>query len=197
METLNKPQDSVFIEIAKSIGALVTDKNEAYGDSFSKSGQILRVLYPNGVAPNQYGDLLTVTRIIDKLFRVATRKDAFNESPWRDVCGYALLSVWRDNKMSAKSGCDCGCSEVIPLAHVEPDMPWPRKYGVVENEPIKPKVREHWQASEGINPNGTKDFAKVVLEPVGPILTKDVDWNTETDVLTEKGMEKLGNYKCV
>lgn len=103
MEILNKPQDSVFIEIAKSIGALVADKNAAYGDSFSKSDQILKVLYPTGVKPEQYGDLLTVTRIVDKLFRVATRKDAFGESPWKDVCGYALLSIRRDLKNKKES----------------------------------------------------------------------------------------------
>jgi len=98
METLNTSQESVFVEIAKSIGALVADKNEAYGDSFSKSDQIIKVLYPNGVAPEQYGDLLTVTRIIDKLFRVATRKDAFGESPFQDIAGYSILSIWRDLK---------------------------------------------------------------------------------------------------
>jgi hypothetical protein len=87
---------TTFEQIALDIGKLVSEKNEAYGDSFSQSCKILEVLYPHGVKPEQYRDLLTITRVIDKLFRIATRKDYLNESPWRDIAGYAILSVWRD-----------------------------------------------------------------------------------------------------
>jgi hypothetical protein len=82
-----------YIGIAKDIGSLVKEKQEAYGDSFSKSEKIINILYPNGVKPENYRDLLTITRIIDKLFRIATRKNAFGESPYRDIAGYALLGI--------------------------------------------------------------------------------------------------------
>ena len=82
-----------FQQVATSIGNLVTNKNQAYGNSFEKSEQILKVLYPEGIEPNQYQDLLTMTRIIDKLFRIATDKDALGEDPWKDICGYALLAT--------------------------------------------------------------------------------------------------------
>jgi hypothetical protein len=94
----NNKDQSVFVEIGKKIGELVTSKNAAYGDSFSKSQEILKVLYPDGVKPDQYRDFLTITRIIDKLFRVATQKDAFAESPFQDIAGYSILGVWRDLK---------------------------------------------------------------------------------------------------
>jgi len=77
--------------VGKKIGKLVDEKNEAYGDSFNQSGKILEALYPEGVTPNQYRDMLAVVRVIDKLFRIANKKDAFGESPWRDIAGYALL----------------------------------------------------------------------------------------------------------
>ena len=82
-----------FQQVATSIGNLVTNKNQAYGNSFEKSEQILKVLYPEGIEPNQYQDLLTMTRVIDKLFRIATDKDALGEDPWKDICGYALLAT--------------------------------------------------------------------------------------------------------
>lgn len=82
-----------YEEIAAEIGKLVQEKNEAYGDSFSRSGEILAVLYPNGIQPHQYRDALAITRVLDKLFRLANRKDAFNENPWQDIVGYALLGV--------------------------------------------------------------------------------------------------------
>lgn len=87
-----------FEQIGLDIGKLVAEKNAAYGDSFSQASNILEVLYPNGVKIEQYRDLLTITRVIDKLFRIATRKDYLGESPWRDIAGYAILSVWRDEE---------------------------------------------------------------------------------------------------
>jgi hypothetical protein len=92
-----------YVGIAKDIGLLVKEKQEAYGDSFSKSEEIIKVLYPNGVKPENYRDLLTITRIIDKLFRIATRKDAFGESPYRDIAGYALLGTASDLEEKKKS----------------------------------------------------------------------------------------------
>ena len=87
---------SVYVKIGNEIGSLVKEKQEAYGDSFSKSCDVLKILYPNGITPDKYRDLLTITRVIDKLFRIATKKDALGENAWQDIAGYAILSVWRD-----------------------------------------------------------------------------------------------------
>jgi len=80
-----------YAVIGRSIGEVVQKKNNAYGDSFKKSGDILKILYPDGIPHREYKTLLTVTRIIDKLFRIATDSTAFDEDPWRDICGYAIL----------------------------------------------------------------------------------------------------------
>lgn len=91
-----------YEKIGTEIGKLVQEKNEAYGDSFGQACKILDVLYPEGIAPSQYRDALAITRVIDKLFRLANKKDAFGESPWRDICGYAILGVANDeNEISA------------------------------------------------------------------------------------------------
>lgn len=84
-----------FERLGHEIGCLVDEKQAAYGDSFGRSGAIIQTLYPNGVLPEQYDDLLAVVRIVDKLFRVATKKDAFGESPGRDIAGYGLLMAAR------------------------------------------------------------------------------------------------------
>ena len=82
-----------YEEIGASIGRLIQEKQEAYGDSFNRANEILRVLYPDGVSPDKYRDFLAVTRVIDKLFRIATDRDAYGESPWKDIAGYSLLSI--------------------------------------------------------------------------------------------------------
>jgi hypothetical protein len=85
-----------YEKIGKEIGKLVQEKNQAYGDSFGRACEILEVLYPKGIQPEQYRDALAITRLIDKLFRLANKKDAFGESPWKDICGYAMLGIAND-----------------------------------------------------------------------------------------------------
>ena len=67
------------------------EKQAVYGESFHKAGAFLRLLYPDGVKPEQYDDLLCLVRIFDKQMRIATAKDALGESPYSDIAGYGLL----------------------------------------------------------------------------------------------------------
>jgi len=87
---------SRFERIGREVGKLVAEKNAAYGDSFAKCGDFLRLLYPDGIKPEQYRDALCIVRIFDKLMRIATAKDAFEESPYRDITGYGILGVAMD-----------------------------------------------------------------------------------------------------
>ncbi|WP_056685650.1 hypothetical protein [Cytobacillus solani] len=87
----NVPRSTKYEEIAIKIGQLVDEKNQSYGDAFNKSDEFLKLLYPNGVKPDQYSDMLAIVRIFDKLMRIATNKGAFEENPWRDIAGYGVL----------------------------------------------------------------------------------------------------------
>ena len=87
-----------FEKIASEIGALVEEKNAAYGDSFMKCGDFLRLLFPTGIQTWQYEDALALVRIFDKQMRIATRKDAFGESPYRDIAGYGILGAAKDEQ---------------------------------------------------------------------------------------------------
>jgi hypothetical protein len=80
-------------EIAEQVGTITAEKNEAYGSSFEKSGQILEILFPDGVKPEQYKDMLLIARMLDKLFRIANDKGAFNEDPFKDLAGYSVLGA--------------------------------------------------------------------------------------------------------
>jgi len=85
-------------DMAHKIATLVANKNAAYGDSFSKADQFLQLLYPDGIRPDQYKDVLTIVRIFDKLMRIATSKNAFGESPYRDINGYSLLAALEEDE---------------------------------------------------------------------------------------------------
>lgn len=82
-----------FVDLAITVAELVEVKNKAYGNSFSKCKEFLKLLYPDGVPTEKYSDMLTVVRVFDKLMRIATDKDALGESPWQDIMGYALLAL--------------------------------------------------------------------------------------------------------
>lgn len=88
-------EQGVYTALGEEIGRLVEQKQAAYGDSFGRSGEVMRILYPQGIAPEQMEDALCVVRILDKLFRVATDRDALGESPYRDIAGYGLLGAAR------------------------------------------------------------------------------------------------------
>lgn len=76
-----------FEDLGAALGRLVEGKQAVYGDSFGKSGAIMRILYPAGVAVEQLDDALTVVRILDKLFRgvksdqVGQNIEAFRYTP--------------------------------------------------------------------------------------------------------------------
>jgi len=86
---------NIFSKLGDQVGDLVNDKQRAYGDSFGRSGECLRQMFPKGIKPDQYDDLLTIARILDKLFRLANDPSAFDENPYRDIVGYALLGMNR------------------------------------------------------------------------------------------------------
>lgn len=91
-----------YKELGAEIGELVDQKQTAYGDSISRSTEIFMILYPDGIKPEQYSDVLLMVRILDKLSRIATAKDAFGESPYADLAGYGLLGVKKDRKEKRK-----------------------------------------------------------------------------------------------
>ena len=89
-------------ELGERIIALVQEKDRAYGNAFDKAGDFLKILYPNGIKPEQYPDMLCMVRIFDKQMRIATDKDALGESPYGDITGYGLLGLRRSEEEKAK-----------------------------------------------------------------------------------------------
>jgi hypothetical protein len=88
-----EPEINPFTRIATDVAEILIQKQKAYGDSYGKSPEFLELLYPNGIQPKQYKDLLFVIRIFDKLMRIASDKEAFNEDPYLDINGYSLLHL--------------------------------------------------------------------------------------------------------
>lgn len=84
-----------------AIGKMLNEKQAAYGDSFGKAGGIVKILYPDGIPPSKLDDALTMIRVIDKMFRIATDRDALGEDPWKDIAGYSILSVVRRERAKA------------------------------------------------------------------------------------------------
>lgn len=74
------------------LGQLLDEKQIQYGDSFSQSGDFLKLLYPNGVEPKDYTHMLCLVRIFDKMARIASPSRSLDtESPFKDLAGYGML----------------------------------------------------------------------------------------------------------
>lgn len=94
---------SDFESIAEEVGKLVTEKNKSYGNSFEDSEKFLKILYPNGIPVDNYGDMLCIVRIFDKLKRISTNKPLENENnldAYKDIIGYGILGVRKINNGS-------------------------------------------------------------------------------------------------
>jgi len=107
--------DTRFEALGRGLGKLVADKNTAYGDSDHRAAQMMRSLYPDGVKPKDYANMLRIVRVLDKLCRIATNKDPGGESPWKDIAGYGLLgwsyTARREDEarnIRPRPPCDCG-----------------------------------------------------------------------------------------
>jgi hypothetical protein len=89
------PKD--YEAIAKNLGSLLNQKQAAYGDAFGNMEQVVNVFYPHGIKPHQYKNVLTLVRILDKMFRISnlpeSNKDRMDEDPWKDIAGYAILAL--------------------------------------------------------------------------------------------------------
>ncbi len=94
----NETMHEKIRRLGHEIADLCSEKNKAYGSSFEKTGPFLRLLWPDGIRPDEYQDLGLAFRIFDKLMRIANRKEAFGESPFADIAGYGLLGAAKDEK---------------------------------------------------------------------------------------------------
>jgi hypothetical protein len=122
-----------YTDLAEKIGKLVDEKNAAYGSSFDQAGDFLKLLYPDGIPVDSYTDMLCVVRIFDKLKRIATRKDAFGESPYGDIVGYGLLGLYKD-----------GGTQRVENTEPEPAASKPDDASKAKEQPVKekPQVQE-------------------------------------------------------
>lgn len=95
-------------KIAKDVASLVSEKQKAYGNSVDKVERVIEVLmeqYDNGdgtytIPKELIPHLLYQVRILDKQNRVFTNPqgDLMDESPYKDILGYALLMLAKQEK---------------------------------------------------------------------------------------------------
>ena len=100
-QPLFTPIGNIYEHTALEIAQIVSEKQKQYGNSFGKAGEYLRLLYPNGIQPEQYNEMLALVRDFDKSMRIANGNQG-NEDAWSDKLGYALLAVVR-NRQATKS----------------------------------------------------------------------------------------------
>lgn len=80
-----------FQTIGKEIGNLVSEKNKAYNNSLNSVGDILKILYPNGIKIEEYHIVSTLVRLLDKLKRMSA--DPNNQENYIDLAGYCILKL--------------------------------------------------------------------------------------------------------
>lgn len=91
-----------YASIGRKIGEFVQVKNNQYGSAFDKCGEFLKILYPDGVKPHQYKDMLAIVRIFDKQMRIANGNQG-DENAFNDIAGYGILMSARSDEDETKN----------------------------------------------------------------------------------------------
>ncbi len=111
---MSENKKSKFELAAEEVGRLVTEKNKFYGNSFEQTGEFLKILYPNGIPVEAYTDALCLVRMFDKMKRIATHKNAYGESSYKDLAGYSILGYVKDSEeLSCNNNIDIGPQTLI------------------------------------------------------------------------------------
>jgi len=92
-----------YSDVGKEIGEMLEKKQDAYGDSFTTSPEIIKIWLrkyenPDGtytIPKSLVDEMLTIVRIVDKLSRVMSNPDGdkMGENPYKDIAGYCLLKL--------------------------------------------------------------------------------------------------------
>lgn len=88
-----------FEVLATEVGKLVDEKNKAYGDSFMKAGEFLKILYPTGIPPEKYIDALCIVRMFDKFLKLTTGSNNLPEPVRQDIIGLSIR-LYDQNKQA-------------------------------------------------------------------------------------------------
>lgn len=90
--------------IGESIGKMAAGKNVSYGDSYIRTTEFIRLVFPDGIKPEQYHLLAPIIRWWDKTNRLIAKPNAYGESPRIDMVGYAILDAVSDIRHKIESG---------------------------------------------------------------------------------------------
>ena len=85
--------------VGADLGAFVENKRRVYGNALQKTSAILDILYPNGIPTYQYRFIPVITRLLEKISRLATWSPAAppdEESPLKDIAGLGLAGFVDD-----------------------------------------------------------------------------------------------------
>lgn len=84
-------------------GKFLEKKNNVYGEGHIKAGEVLEVLYPDGIPVRCMNDASHIARCAEKMARIANRANITEkeykkdvEKPWLDIAGYSTLMAMEE-----------------------------------------------------------------------------------------------------
>jgi hypothetical protein len=96
-EDAKSPKAGEYEILALAIGRLTDEKSKQYGNANAKVGEIMKVLYPEGVPVHALKNALLIVRMLDKICRIANQGpdglDKGGEDPFSDLAGYSLIGA--------------------------------------------------------------------------------------------------------
>lgn len=127
-------------QLAQEIAETVDKKGAAYGNAIDFVEKTLKELYPNGIPVTAYSHALLMVRVLDKLKRLSTDPNAFGESPWEDIVGYALRGSEKSRNKGTLYGIAPGGYKPV------------KKLELIDHSPFSPKTPFYVHADQEYDP---------------------------------------------
>jgi hypothetical protein len=82
---------------------IVEEKGVEYGDTYGKVSEMLKVLYPAGCPTTSIGEMMFVSKVLEKLCRISCPGNTNKSDAFQDIVGYGLLGTERDNRIRERA----------------------------------------------------------------------------------------------
>jgi len=93
-----------YEKLGNDIKPIVEKLESDYGHSLGETKEILKMMYPNGVNQEQLGDVVSIVRMLDEMFKVAridgAVSDENRDEVWKEMIAKAFATVAQEQFQS-------------------------------------------------------------------------------------------------
>jgi len=89
----------IYERIGDDVKRIVQRLEDHHGHSLGQTKEVLKLIYPRGIAPDQFGDAVQMVRVLDELFVIGNMEgvhDSERADMWKELIAKVFTSLGSD-----------------------------------------------------------------------------------------------------